>query len=121
MTKEQIINQFSELIDDRKHFCINDRDHDEIYIKDIDALKAAIDILKNYEPVKHGEWTEKQHSRMKWIPDESDNITEDEVEIEDMIEQKCSVCQRWAIKFAHHIELSFCPYCGFRMKTRDDE
>ena len=115
MTNEQIIKQLSELIDDREAFCISDPEHDEIYIKDIEALKAAIEFLKNAALVKHGAWVEKKHSRMKWIPDESDDITEDEVEIEDMIEQKCSVCQRWAMKFAHHIELNFCPYCGARM------
>lgn len=81
--------------------------------------KAILEVIHaptvEAEPVKHGAWTEKNHSRMKWIPDESDDITEDEVDIEDMIEQKCSVCQRWAIKFAHHIELNFCSYCGARM------
>ena len=56
MTNKQIIKQLSELIDDREAFCISDPEHDEIYIKDIDALKAAIDVLKNYEPVKHTHW-----------------------------------------------------------------
>lgn len=67
------------------------------------------------EPVKHGEWVEKHPYRMKWIPEESDDITEDEIEVEDMTEQKCSICQRWTIKFTHHIELNFCPLCGARM------
>ena len=115
MTNEQIIKQLSELIDDREAYCISDPEHDEIYIKNIEALKAAIEFLKNAAPVKHGAWTEKKHSCMKWIPDESDDVTEDEVEIEDMTEQKYSVCQRWAMKFASHIELNFCPYCGARM------
>ena len=115
ITNEQIIKQLSELIDDREAFCINDPEHDEIYEKDIHALKVAIEFLKNTAPVKHGTWAEKKYSRMKWLPDESDDITEDEVEIEDMIEQKCSVCQRWEMKFASHIELNFCPYCGARM------
>ena len=110
-----IIKQLEELIDDREAFCISNPEHDEIYIKDIEALKAAIEFLKNAAPVKHGAWTEKKYSRMKWIPDESDDITEDEVEIEDMIEQKCSVCQRWAMKVASHIEMNFCPHCGARM------
>lgn len=69
----------------------------------------------NAKPVKHGTWTAKVHSRMKWIPEESDGITEDEIEVEDMTEQKCSICQRWTIKFTHHIELDFCPLCGARM------
>lgn len=67
------------------------------------------------EPVKHGAWIEKKPSRMKWIPDESDDITEEETTIEDMIEQKCSICQRWSIKFAYHIEMNFCPNCGAKM------
>lgn len=50
MTNEQIINQLLELIDDRKSLMDNDPEHDEIYIKDINALKAAIEFLKN-EPV----------------------------------------------------------------------
>lgn len=56
MTNEQIIKRLSELIDDREAFCISDPEHDEAYIKDIEALKAAIDVLKNYEPVKHEKW-----------------------------------------------------------------
>lgn len=68
--------------------------------------------------VKHGMWIEKKPSRMKWIPNESDDITEEETTIEDMVEQKCSFCQRWAIKFTHHIEMNFCPNCGARMITR---
>lgn len=54
MTNEQIIKQLSELIDDREAFCINDPEHDEIYEKDINALKEAIEFLKNAAPVKHG-------------------------------------------------------------------
>ncbi len=115
MTNGQIIKQLKELIDDREAFCISDPEHDEIYIKDIEALKAAIEFLKNAAPVKHGAWAEKKYSRMKWLPDDDDDIVEDEVEIEDMIEQKCSVCQRWAMKVASHIEMNFCSHCGARM------
>lgn len=39
------------------------------------------------EPIKHGQW----------------------------IEKKCSICQRWVIKFTHHIEMNYCPNCGARM------
>jgi len=56
MTNEQIIKQLSALIDDREAFCISDPEHDESYIKDIDALKAAIEFLKNAETMKHAEW-----------------------------------------------------------------
>lgn len=89
-----------------------------------DGVEAALNIARRMptidaEPVKHGAWIEKKPSRMKWIPDESDDITEEETTIEDMIEQKCSICQRWSIKFAHHIEMNFCPNCGARMTTRE--
>lgn len=57
MTNEQIIKQLDELIDDCEALCISDPEHDEIYEKDIDALKAAIEFLKNAETVKHAEWT----------------------------------------------------------------
>lgn len=82
--------------------------------------KAIVEVIHaptiEAEPVKHGQWIEKKPSRMKWIPDESDGITEEETTIEDMVEQKCSVCQRWSIKFAYHIEMNFCPNCGAKMK-----
>lgn len=67
------------------------------------------------EPIKHGQWIEKELSRMKWIPNESDGITAKETTIEDMTEMKCSICQRWVIKFTHHIEMNYCPNCGARM------
>ena len=66
-------------------------------------------------PIENGQWIEKELSRMKWIPNESDGITAEETTIEDMTEQKCSICQRWAIKFTHHIEMNYCPSCGARM------
>lgn len=69
------------------------------------------------EPVKHGNWCVKQPCRMKLIPEEGDGISEEETIIEDMTEQKCSVCQRWAIKFTHHIEMNYCPNCGARLRT----
>lgn len=50
MTNEQIIKRLSELIDDRESFCISDPEHDESYIKDINALKAAIELLKPAAP-----------------------------------------------------------------------
>lgn len=56
MTNEQIIKRLSELIDDREAICTIAPKYYEIYIKDIDALKAAIEFLKNYEPVKHAHW-----------------------------------------------------------------
>lgn len=87
---------------------------------DIAEILSMIDDTPTIDakPMKHGTWIEKKPSRMKWIPDESDGITKEETPVEDMIEQKCSVCQRWAIKFANHIEMNFCPHCGAKMITR---
>lgn len=47
-TKEDfIIARLEELIDDRKSLMGNDPEHDEIYIKDIEALKCARAVLKD--------------------------------------------------------------------------
>ena len=51
MTNDQMIKQLSALIDDREALCISDPEHDEIYEKDINALKAAIEFLKNTAPL----------------------------------------------------------------------
>ena len=88
MTNEQIIKQLEELIDDREAFCISDPEHDEIYIKDINALKATIEFLKNAAPVKHG----------TWLPH---RIT---------ASVKCSNCRR-----VFPDETPHCPNCGARM------
>lgn len=81
--------------------------------------KAILEVIHaptvEAEPVKHGTWAEKKYSCVKWLPDDDDDIAEDEAEIEDMVEQKCSVCHRWAMKVACHIEMNFCPHCGARM------
>lgn len=42
MTIEEIKNQLIELIDDRKSFITGDKENDEIYIKDIEALQCAL-------------------------------------------------------------------------------
>lgn len=43
---EQVINQLTSLINDRKSFLNGECDHDEVFIKDISALKVAIHLLK---------------------------------------------------------------------------
>jgi predicted RNA-binding Zn-ribbon protein involved in translation (DUF1610 family) len=88
---------------------------------DCEVIQIIDDMPTAAENVKYGAWAVKSPSRMKWIPDESDDITAEETTVEDMIEQKCSVCQRWSIKFAHHIEMNFCPNCGAKMITRGHE
>ena len=67
------------------------------------------------QPVKHGKWVEREITRMKWIPNDDDNVNPDDVEPERMTEQKCSYCNRWTIKFTDHIELNYCPLCGAKM------
>ena len=90
MTNEQIIKQLSELIDDREAF----------YIKDIAALKAAIEFLKNAAPVKHEAWTEKKGDTANWII------------CCDGYYPFCSVCGEEPLGR----EMSrYCPNCGARM------
>lgn len=64
MINDQIIKQLLGLIDDREAFCISDPEHDEIYEKDINALKAAIEFLKNATPVKHGRWLIREKDKL---------------------------------------------------------
>lgn len=109
-------------------FCKNCREKEkceerETVCSDYANFADTLDSMPTIDakPVRHGTWIEKKPSRMKWIPNESDGITAEETTIEDMIEQKCSVCQRWAIKFAYHIEMNFCPNCGAKMITKRHE
>ena len=48
MTFDVIKKQLTELIDDRKSLALKDAEHDEIYLKDIEALENA---TKNYNYV----------------------------------------------------------------------
>jgi hypothetical protein len=90
MTNEQIIKQLEELIDDREAFCISDPEHDEIYIKDINALKAAIEFLKT--GTRQGEW---KISPNRYFP-------------------YCSVCETAIDPLAKNLT-KYCPNCGARM------
>lgn len=67
------------------------------------------------QPVNHGKWVERKTIRMKWVPNDDDNVNPDDVEPERMTEQKCSYCNRWTIKFTDHIEINYCPLCGAKM------
>lgn len=49
MTIKQIINQLRKLLDDRKSLINNDSKHDDIYIKDINALECAISAVEFFE------------------------------------------------------------------------
>jgi hypothetical protein len=46
MSIEEAMERVEELIDDRKSFITGDTEHDEIYIKDIQALERALDALE---------------------------------------------------------------------------
>ena len=74
MTNKQIIKQLEALIDNREAFYISDPEHDESYVKDIEALKAAIKVLKNAAPMKHGRWISISE---KMPPDLQDVIVSD--------------------------------------------
>lgn len=52
MTFAVIKKQLTELIDDRKSFVSKDAEHDEIYLKDIEALENAINILDYNESLR---------------------------------------------------------------------
>ena len=56
----QIISQLADLIKDRRSFLHGDKEYDEIFLKDIEALEFAIKILtekyeKQYEYDYEGE------------------------------------------------------------------
>ena len=46
MSIEEAMERVEELIDDRKSFITGDTEHDEIYIKDIQALERALAALE---------------------------------------------------------------------------
>lgn len=46
MSKEEVIKQLTDLKLDRQSFLEDDADHDEIYLKDIQAIDYAISVLK---------------------------------------------------------------------------
>ena len=52
MTFDVIKKQLTELIDDRKSLALKDAEHDEIYLKDIEALENAIQILDYNESLR---------------------------------------------------------------------
>lgn len=87
---------------------------DDILHKTVPAIIDA-EPTADVQPVKHGKWVERKINRMKWIPNDDDNVNPDDVEPERMTEQKCSYCNRWTIKFTDHIELNYCPLCGAKM------
>lgn len=80
---------------------------------DVDVIQTAP--AADVQPVKQGKWVERKIARMKWIPNDDDNVNPDDVEPERMTEQKCSYCNRRTIKFTDHIELNYCPLCGAKM------
>lgn len=94
----------AEIISDKLNIPLSD-------LRDIVAEIPSEDV----QPVKHGKWVEREITRMKWIPNDDDNVNPDDVEPERMTEQKCSYCNRWTIKFTDHIELNYCPLCGAKM------
>ena len=98
MTNEHIIKQLESLIDDREALCISDPEHDESYIKDIDALKAAIEFLKNAKTVKHGRW-------IKHSIDDPKSLLYGAVK-----DTTCSVCNR-----STPYTTEYCMHCGARM------
>ena len=83
----------------------------------LDKAERAISEMPtaHVQPVKHGRWEEKHYMEMKWIPSRFDDVSPEDVDIEPMVELKCSKCHLWSVNFRNHIELKYCPNCGARM------
>lgn len=52
MTIDEIMKQLRELLDDRRSFLTGDKDHDEIYLKDIKALGIVLNGLDYHKSLK---------------------------------------------------------------------
>ena len=52
MTINEIKKQLRELLDDRRSFLTGDKDHDEIYIKDIKALEIVLNGLDYHKSLR---------------------------------------------------------------------
>ena len=52
MTFDEIKKQLRELLDDRRSFLTGNKDHDEIYLKDIKALELVLNRLDFYKSLK---------------------------------------------------------------------
>ena len=103
MTNDMIKKQRGELIDDRKSFVTKDAEHDEIYLKDIEALENAINILDYHKSLKRSF----ENLVQQLVSEQQATVTE-----------SCPHCDtevsvKWNIfKDGHSI---FCPKCGKRI------
>ena len=103
MTNDMIKKQLGELIDDRKSFVVKDAEHDEIYLKDIEALESAIHILDYHEDLK------------KSFKNLVNQMTSEQAAI---VTEYCPHCDtevsvKWNVfEDGHSI---YCPKCGKRL------
>lgn len=52
MTDEEVISQLKDLIRDRQSFVAEDIDHNEVWLRDIEALKSAVESFVRQVPKK---------------------------------------------------------------------
>ena len=49
MTKKEILYGLYALVHDRESFLTGDKEYDEVFLKDIEVLNVAINMIKNME------------------------------------------------------------------------
>ncbi len=52
MTKEEAYKQLKDLIEDRKSFLSRDNKTDDIFLKDIESIKIALEIIEKINEIK---------------------------------------------------------------------
>ncbi len=52
MTKEEAYNQLKDLIEDRKSFLSGDNKADDLFLKDIESIKIALEIIEKINEIK---------------------------------------------------------------------
>lgn len=51
MTKEQVIEQLKSLKADRESFIQNDKEHDKVFLDDIEAIETVLSILEEQDKI----------------------------------------------------------------------
>lgn len=96
MTYKEAVDQLKDLIQDRQSMISNDEVYSDIYKQDIDALQIGINAIEQPEQGKIAHWDINCSGFYPF----------------------CSNCKR--TPKAHDLT-RYCPYCGAKMMTRDDD
>lgn len=99
MNLNMIKKQLSELMEERKSLMDNDREHDDIYVKDINALECAISAVMFVEKSAKGE------ERTAHWDIACGSYT-----------PFCSACGKEPPAYEM---TAYCPNCGAKMVTRE--